>query len=278
MTIKRIQYLLTTLLLIVSCNAVAECESDLPLKGMVSIKKCDSKIQVCISAGEAIYGYTEAMQDDPAVLTISLQASPWRLYDQDMRILNIDEIAEMVKPSIKPEIKKIVLNGSWSGVPPSHNEKSLAQKLSKSLNNFPVAGMDGFLWLSKGGVTHTTKQAFTMRQGTTPYSVATGDDVMVSFAAGWPINLEKQYIENRDADGLMRVGAGLDIFALCPDEALNAFEASAKLASPIAAYNAAMMRLERNDKGDVEAATKLLTQAAQLGDKKSQAKLKQLKK
>jgi TPR repeat protein len=42
------------------------------------------------------------------------------------------------------------------------------------------------------------------------------------------------------------------------------------MSHPIAAYNAAVMRLDRGQKGDVEAAKALLTQAAKAGDKKSQ--------
>lgn len=270
--------LLLTLLLVVSYDVVAECKSDLPLKGIVSIKNCDSKTQDCISANKATYSYFEAMKDDPTVLTILLQASPWRLYDQDMRIINIDEIAEMVKPSISKEVKQIVLIASWSGVAPSHNEKSLAQKLSKVLNNFPVTGMDGFLWLNKNGVAHTSRQAFTVTQSKTPYSVVNGTDVMVSLAAGWPINFEDDYVKQQDAERLMRAGAGWDILALCPERALKAYETAAKLTNPIAAYNAAIMRLDRNNKGDLNAATELLLQAARLGDKKSQEKLNQLTK
>ena len=72
------------------------------------------------------------------------------------------------------------------------------------------------------------------------------------------------------------MGAGWDIYSLCPDHALKTFEAAAKMSNSIAAYNAALMRLERNGDGDVEAARALLSQAAGAGDAKAQAKLKTL--
>jgi hypothetical protein len=136
--------------------------------------------------------------------------------------------------------------------------------------------MDGFVWLSKDGSARTTHQAFTTKHLKNPYGLHLGDDVMVSLVAGWPIDFEEDYAKKGDAYGIMRAGAAWDIFMLCPERALQSFEAAARLSNPIAAYNAAIIRLERSKDGDLEAATALLSQAAALGDKKAQAKLDRL--
>lgn len=274
--LTQIKLISICLLLLTSKLVIAECKSELPISGAISIKNCDAKSELCTPANEAIYSYIEAIKDQPTELIISLQSSPWHLYGPDMRIITIDEIAEMAKPSIKKGVKKIVLNASWSGVAPSRDEKSIAKKLSERLDNFPVAGSDGFLWLSKDGTTYTTKQALTMRQGRKPYTVVKDGDVMVALAAGWIINLERAFMKDKDAEGLLNVAAGLDIFGLCPDRALSVFEESAKLSNPIAGYNAAIIHLERNTKVDTVAAIRLLSEAGKLGDKKSQAKLNDL--
>jgi TPR repeat protein len=214
--------------------------------------------------------------DDPSILNINMHTSPWRFYDGDMRILTVDDVAELVGEHVK-KVGRIQLVGSWTGVAPDASTKSLAQKLSEALKGFPVTGTDGFLWISSSGETRTTRQAFTLKQGRGPYYVAPDEEVMVSLVAGWPAEVEDHFAQERNAEGIMRAGAGWDIYFLCPDRALQAFEAAAKLSDPVAAYNAAMMRLDRNSKGDVEAATALLAQAAGKGDKKAQARLEKLR-
>lgn len=255
--------------------AFAECESSLELQGAISLECCKPKDK-CISAGEAVYKYLEAMKDDPSVYSIGVQASPWHLYGPDMRIINVEELAQMLKPQLKAPVKRILLIASWTGVAPERKGKSIAERLSSLLGGFPVSGMDGFVWLANDGTFRTTKQAFTMKQ-TCPYGVHPGDEVMVSLVAGWPIEFEEHYVKNKDSDGIMRVGAGYDIYMLCPDKALQSYEAAAKLSNPIAAYNAAIIHLERGKKSDLAAAISLLSRAAALGDKKSQARLKELK-
>lgn len=104
-----------------------------------------------------------------------------------------------------------------------------------------------------------------------------GDEVMVSLAAGWYTEVEDAIVKRKDADALMHAGAGWDIYGLCPDRALKTFEAAAKMSNSIAAYDAAVMRLERNGKGDMEAARALLSQAAEAGDGKAKEKLRTLR-
>ena len=268
------------MLLTASCQVLAECRPLMALEGVVSLDQCTAA-DSCVSAAEALFQYStkdSEAEDDPAVLNISLHASPWRLYDTEKRILTIDEVAEIAKPFIEKGAKRIVLKASWTGLSPDRGEKSLATKLSEALGGFPVEGFDGFLWIAKDGSTKTTHQAVTLYQGGGPYKIRPGSDVMVSMVAGWPTSLEDIFLQNKDPEGIKDAGAGWDIFFLCPDRALQAFEAAARYANPIAAYNAALIRLERKSKGDLKAAAVLLSQAANAGDKKAKTRLEILRK
>jgi len=264
------------LLLILACNAVADCAISLPLQGAVSIKACDSRKTACVPASEALHKYFSDAPDSPDVLTIALQGSPWRLYDGELRIIGVDELASMIGNSRSKAIKRVELLASWSAVAPEPGQKSLVQKLSRRLDGFPVQGVDGFLWMDKKGGRRTTRQAVTIATGAVPYTVAPGDEVMASFAVGWPATLEKEFLNDRNAEGVFRAGVGWDVFSLCPERSLSAFEAAAKLSHPIAAYNAAIIRLERGAKGDLEAVKVLLLQAANAGDKKSADRLRKI--
>lgn len=260
-------------------NAFADCVAPVSLKGSASVKNCDPGVATCIAATEAIHAYADRSKanDDPAVLQVSLHASPWRFYDAQMRILNVDDLAVLARPSIAKGVKRVVLNASWTGVAPVAGGKSLAQQLSAKLNGIPVSGKKGFLWLAKDGSARTTQQAFTIRKGSGPYQIVDGDEVLVSLTAGWPAEMESVFIKEGNAEGIMRAGAGWDVFYLCPERALQAFETAARLAHPIAAYNAAMIRLERKAPGDTEAAKAWLAQAAAAGDKKAEARLLKLR-
>ena len=271
------RFLLALFLLAASLQVLADCKPFVSLEGVTSIPGCDSG--TCVSGAEAVYEYSRKSPgvDDPSVLVLSLHSSPWRFYDGDMRILTVEEVAEMARPHIAKGVKRIVLMASWSGVAPDRNEKSLAKKLSKALGGFPVSGTDGFLWLAPDGSTRTTRQAFSIRTGQGQYKIQSGAEVMVSMVAGWPAGVEDVFRRDNNSDGIMRAGAGWDIFFLCPDNALQSFEAAAKLSHPVAGYNAALIRLERNGKGDVEAATTMLAKAASAGDKKALARLRSLK-
>lgn len=271
------KFIACVILLAACFGAQADCPSNLPLQGAVNIDSCDRSGGKCVRADEALHEYMEAVPDnDPESLSLGLHASPWHAYDAEYHILEIDELADIVRQQ-GSKIKRVVLLASWSGVAPDRKSRSLAQKLSNALNGMPVTGKDGFVWLSKDGAIHTTRQAFTLRMSG-PYWVAKGDKVMASLVAGWPLDHEAQFSKSRDAEGLMRAGAAHAIFMLCPKAALKAFEASAALANPIAAYNAAIMRLERGGSGDAKVATALLKQSAAAGDKKAQAKLRSLAK
>lgn len=258
------------LLCLLSPTALA-CESYLPLSGVVNVTTCSAGASDCVDSSAAVYQYAQAVPDDPSVMTISLHASPWRLYDGDMRILTIQEAAAAVRASRDAE-QRVELLGSWTGVAPAPGVPSLADRLSKALDGFPVRGQDGFLWYAADGSHRTTRQAYTTREGAGSYSIPKGAEVMASLAAGWPAFIEDQ-VPDSNAELLMRAAAGSDVFFLCPDRALDGFERAAAKGSAIAAYNAALMRLERNTGGDRAAAMALLERGMALGDEKSRKRL-----
>lgn len=252
----------------------ADGGSSPPLEGTLYVESCVPDGKECIYAESVLFEYSETVKVDPSETGFFGYSSPWRFYSSGMRIGTIEEMAEMVRPKLRDDVKRIALTTSWSGVAFGPNSKSLAQRLSEALNGFPVSGMDGFVWIAKDGSVRTTHQAFTLMKA--PYGIHPGEEVMVSATAGWPIQFEKEFIKKRDAEGIFRAGAGWDIFALDPDKALELFEAAAKLSHPIAAYNAALIRLDRDAEGDREAAIKLLTQAAKRGDEPAKSRLKEL--
>ena len=269
----KLPYLIT---LLAACGfAHADCPSTLPLSGFTSIDNCDPSRATCVDAGAALFDYMDARKDDdPTVLVIGLHASPWHLYGPEYHIMEIEELAALVKQQGN-KIKHVILLASWSGVAPDAHSPSLAQKLSLALRGMRVSGQDGFVWYEKSGAVHTTRQAFSGYK-TGIYRVATGSKVMASLVAGWPAGLESEFAKRRDGEGMMRSGVGADVFMLCPDGALRAYDASADLSNPIGAYNAAIMRLERGRAGDKQQAIALLKKSAVLGDKKAPAKLKAL--
>lgn len=269
--------LLWTVLAVANCSALAECPSGLPLSGVITINTCDENKETCVLGEKAVYDYMQKVEDKPGVYTVALNASPWRFYDAEMRIVTVQEMAQTLKSSLAKDTKRIELIASWTGVAPENNSKSLAQQLSDQLNGFPVSGMDGFLWITNDGKLRTTRQAFSGHAGLGHYKIAQGDEIFVPLVAGWHAEMESAFIKDRDAEGIMRAGTGWDIYFLCPDRALQAFEAAAKLGHPIAAYNAALVRLERGKKNDLTIAKALLVQAAKIGDKKAKIRLQMLK-
>lgn len=260
-------------LCLLSPAAFACDDVHLPLSGTVTVPTCSPAADAdCLYAGEVVHAYMEKVPDSDEVYTIGLQASPWHLYDGEMRILTVDDLAAMLRPQLDGKVKRIELIGSWTGVSPAAGVPSQADRLSKALDGLPVQGEDGFLWLSADGSRHTTRQAFTAREGAGSYYVPRGKDVLVALADGWPAYVEDRIPDN-EPDLLMRVGVAKDVFMLCPGEALAAYERAAGKGSAIAAYNAALMRLERAADGDREAALKLLERGVTLGDTRSRKRL-----
>ncbi|MFZ6748852.1 hypothetical protein [Undibacterium sp. Ren11W] len=271
--------LLSALLLTASCHVLAECKPFRGLKGVVSLEQCAAGDN-CVRAAEALFKYagmkTEENQD-PTTLVVFMHASPWRFYDKENRIVSIEDIAKMVRPDIKGKVNRIILKASWSGVPPAHGEKSLASKLSEALGGFPVEGADGFLWIAEDGSTRTSHQAFTVFIGEL-YKIPAGRELFISMVVGWPASYEEAFLRDKNSEGINAAGEAWDTFYLCPERALRAFETAARYDNPIAAYNAALIRLERKSKGDLKAATALLSQAAKAGDQKAQTRLAMLSK
>lgn len=255
--------------------ATRACDtSQLSLSGVVNVATCSpgQDSADCVYSGQALYEYMEAVPDSDAQFTIGLQASPWRMYDAEMRIISVEDVADVVRPKLDGKLERVELVGSWTGVSPEPGVPSLAERVSKRLNGFPVKGEDGFLWLAKDGSRRTTRQAFTTREGAGSYFLKRGSEVFVSLVAGWPAFVQDQIAED-DPDMLARAAAGWDIFFLCPDQALAGFEHAAAKGSAIAAYNAAIMHLDRGTDADRAAALALVERGAALGDAKSRARL-----
>lgn len=255
--------------------AALACESDhqLALSGTVTVETCSPQESAdCVFAGNVLHSYFAAAPDDPAVMGVGLQSSPWRLYDADMRILTIEELAATVRANRDATETRIELIGSWTGVSPSPGVPSLAEQLSMALDGFPVRGEDGFLWVKPDGSRRTTRQAYTAREGAGSYFLPKGGEVMPALAGGWPAFVEDR-IPDDQPELLMRAAAGWDVFFLCPDKALAGFERAAAKGSAIAAYNAALMRLERGDMANRATALVLLERGVALGDAKSGTRL-----
>jgi hypothetical protein len=206
------------------------------------------------------------------VFTIGMQSSPWRMYDGDMRILTVDDVAAAVRAKLDGKVERVELIASWTGVSPQAGVPSLAERVSKALGGFPVKGEDGFLWLAPDGTRRTSRQAFTLREGAGSYFLPKGSEVFVPLVAGWPAFVEDR-IPDDNPDLLLRAAAGWDVFFLCPARALAGFERAAAKGSAIAAYNAAVMRLERDGDGDRAAAFALLERGMALGDARSRARI-----
>ncbi len=246
----------------------------LPLAGSVTVPSCAGQPprDDCVFAGKALHDYMQAIPDDDSVLTVALQSSPWRLYDAQMRILSVEELAASIRPRLNGVLQRVELIGSWTGTSPVAGTPPLAQRLSQALDGMPVRGEDGFLWLAEDGARRTTRQAFTLRNGSGAYFVPKGADVLAALASGWAAEVQDQIPADNPAMQLS-AAIGWDAFFLCPDKALERFEYSAAHGNAIAAYNAAVMRLERNAAGDRDAALALLAEAAAHGDAPSRTRL-----
>lgn len=255
--------------------ATLACEPPhLRLSGSATVETCSPQQESrhCVYAGKALHEYTEAVPDTDAQYIIALQSSPWHLYDGELRIITPEEVAEQIRPGLTGKVQHVELLGSWTGVAPSPGQSSSAERLSKALGGFPVKGEDGFLWLAKDGSRRTTHQAYTVREGAGAYYVPEGAEVMAALVAGWPASLEGMLPED-DANLQMQAAVGWDVFFLCPDKALSAYEYAASRGSAIAAYNAAVMYLERGTAEGRASAVALLERGVELGDAKSRARL-----
>lgn len=264
-------HLLATLAAATLAMPAHACLKSHELEGTLAIPACDQRNDVgCVEAAQAVYKYTELLRL-PEVVTVSLQTSPWRMYDAEDRILTIEELAALIRAKRTTETG-VYLVGSWTAKLPGGDGETLAQKLSSELDALPVDGSDGFLWLTAKGGMRTTQQAISTWT-TGPYSVRTGEDVMVSMVAGAMIQFEDRFAADGLAAGVVRAGIGHDAFVLCPDRALAAFERAAEMGSAIGAYNAALIHEHNGHRAKAIAA---LERAVMLGDEKAKARLANL--
>lgn len=231
-----------------------------------------------MSADEVLYSYLEKSKDEPAQFSIAANASPWRFYDGDFRIVPLEDLATTVKKGLseKPEKKRVFLFSSWSAVAPAKGQPSLTERLSAAIGGIPVEGTDGFIWISPDGSWRTTRQAFTIKRGGR-YRIAKGAELMISETIGQYLSAPIDKLKPEQSELAVRAGAAWDIYGFCPASALQAFELAAELGSTIGAYNAALMHLERNTRRDIAAARALLKKAAAAGDDKAKEKLRSVR-
>jgi len=232
---------------------------------------------VCLAPDKAVHEFLSRSKDDDTVLFLEIQSSPWNVYDGDGRILSPEDLGKRIRTALanQPAIKRVELRASWSGVRPTAGVPSIAERLSKALGGFPVSGADGFLWVKADGSLRTTRQAFTTSVG--PYMVASDGQVMVSAVFKDVMPAVDAIRKKRDARLLRFVGVAWDVYGLCPGNALAAYEEAAALGDAIAAYNAALLHMERGTKIDLARAAVLLEQASKAGDIAARAKLAQMR-
>lgn len=240
------------------------CEQAPGLEGVLSIPQCRPASEQCIPGARAAHAALEALEI-PDVFTIGVQSSPWRMYDAEGRSLTIEEVAAAIRAGMPASDRRVHLAGSWTAARPDGGGDTLAHRLSVALDGFPVDGSDGFLWLGPTGAMRTTRQAFSVWK-TGPYSVARGEDVLMALVPGAMAQFEDHFAANGNAAGVVQAGIGLDVFMLCQERALAAFERAAGMGSAIGAYNAGLMHAEQ---GDSAAAEHWLQLASRLGDLKA---------
>lgn len=267
------------LLLPIAVGAAADCTTPgLKLHGMVGVESCDPAKQKCQPGSAAVAERLDRGDDAATDYTVAMMTSPWHLYDGENRILLPAEAADLIRPGLKKKrgAKRVLLIGSWTGVSAEEGGQSLAQQVSAALDGFPVAGMDGFLWLTPKGGYRTTQQAFTGRTSGF-YQVSERQDVMMSLVDGQLVMIADQ-VRAADTDGkaLMQLARGYDVFMLCRQESLAAYEEAAAKHNAIAAYNAALIHLELGSDEHWKAAHRLLESARDWGDRKAATRLSEL--
>lgn len=255
-------------------GAVFPCEPSAALQGVESIPECDGTQgdSDCISGNSAIFDALKAL-DIAGAYTVGVQTSPWRMYDGEGRIMTVEDAAAAIRPGLADKHRRVYLVGSWTATRPDGDEATLAKRLSDALDGYPVDGSDGFLWLSPAGDMRTTRQAFTAWK-TGPYSVRRGDDVLMALVPGSLAQFEDRFAEDGIAEGVVQAGIGHDVFMLCPESALAAFERAADMGNAIGAYNAGLMHAEQ---GQDDAAITWLERAAALGEAKATTVLAKLR-
>lgn len=250
------------------------CNEASTLEGVLSIPQCDptSAVGGCIPGTRAAFDALEALEV-PAVFTIGLQTSPWRMYDAEGRILTVKEVATAIREKRPDSDRRVYLAGSWTAARPDGSNATLARRLSAELDGFPVDGSDGFLWLSPTGAMRTTHQAFSVWK-TGSYTVGRNEDVLIALVPGALAQFEDQFARDGLAAGVLQAGIGHDVFMLCQERALAAFERAAEMGNAIGAYNAGLMHAEN---GDRTAAITWLEKANMLGEAKATAALATLR-
>src|SRR5687767_13355430 len=119
---------LALLVLCLLSPAALACDtSHLPLSGAISVRTCSPTQDSvdCVYSGQALSEYMEAIPDNDSLYSIGLHASPWRMYDAEMRVLTVDDVADVVRPRLDGKLEGVELIASWTGVSPEPGAPSL---------------------------------------------------------------------------------------------------------------------------------------------------------
>lgn len=241
------------------------CSHGLRLEGMLAVPTCPENGEGCRYGRDAVNAYAEHIDSPPHEFSVLVASSPWRFYSGDGRILTIEALTTELRTSFKPEVREVVLYASWSGIAPEAHVRSLARQVSDALDGFPVRGLDGFMWLEPDGRVRTTQQAFSGWYTGGGYRVAPDQPVLTSLAFGEMMFYNERLREADEYGLLLHAAVGWDVHGLCPERALAEFELIAPH-HPIAAYNAALMRLASGKAEDRATALRLLEVGENAGD------------
>lgn len=272
--------LIPLLLAICAAHKIHACNSlNLPTltEPLRTIPACNPKQGECMNARAALFKrFGIGRDDDPRTLSLLMRASPWHVFDADYRIMQLDDLKQMIKSQLKPGMTQVELAASWTASKTMKNKPPMVQQLASAYPALKFSGVDGFAWITPKGKIYGTKQAFSLMNGHGyPYQVNASQDIMLGFIDGVALSFDfkKEAIKNRHADDLLAIAMAEESFGLCLDTALDTYVEAAKLGSNIAAYNAAMLYL---DQGKTAEAQTWLQLAAKRGDQPAAKLLKQL--
>lgn len=238
---------------------------------LISLPACTAAD--CQLATKLLYEYANDASDGDDVQSVRGQGNTWRLYDTDDRALDRHDVAALIRAALgeKP-VRRVMLDISWAAGPPRGYENWGPTLASVgALLEAPATAPNGFLWFGPSGAKKVTHQDFTALYA--PYRARPGEFVMASAAFAATSEEIEAAATSRDAKEVFFVARSEDVFGLHPDSALQFYERCAELGEALCAYNAAMIRFQRNWIGDDEAAAELLIKAREFGDPKADALL-----
>ena len=174
--------------------------------------------------------------DDPTVLGHIFPPSPWRFYDQEMRIIPVEELGGFGTPPSQKGCSTLS-QGLLERCGARAERKSPAARIFQCFGrkSRSKARMVSSGW--RGTVPANDKTGASVMSGSA-LSGQKGGEVLAALVASWLTFPEDPASGRRDAEGLLHAGAGADIFLLCPTRpCVSSLTRRQVWGSPIAAYN-----------------------------------------